>query len=126
MWSRGSGLLNANAVFIALFAIAAILFPFAAFGMAYLLRPKRPSPEKSVTYESGMLTQGETWVRFRAQYYIYALVFVLFDVETIFLYPWAAAYHRLGLFALLEGFVFIAILTAGLVYAWAKGDLRWT
>lgn len=119
-------MLNANAVFIALFAIAAILFPFAAFGMAYLLRPKRPSPEKSVTYESGMLTQGETWVRFRAQYYIYALVFVLFDVETIFLYPWAAAYHRLGLFALLEGFVFIAILTAGLVYAWAKGDLRWT
>ena len=119
-------MVSSNAIFVGLFIVAAIAFPFAAFGMAYLLRPKRPSPEKSVTYESGMLTQGETWVRFRAQYYIYALVFVLFDVETVFLYPWAAAYNRLGVFALVEGFLFIAILAAGLVYAWAKGDLQWS
>ncbi|MGQ9552928.1 MAG: NADH-quinone oxidoreductase subunit A [Anaerolineae bacterium] len=119
-------MVNSNAVFIGLLIVAAVLFPFAAFGMAYLLRPKRPNPEKAVTYESGMLTQGETWVRFRAQYYIYALVFVLFDVETAFLYPWAAAYNRLGLFALVEGFIFIAILAVGLVYAWAKGDLQWS
>jgi NADH-quinone oxidoreductase subunit A len=116
----------ANTIFVGLFVVAAILFPFAAFAMAFLLRPKRPNAEKATTYESGMTTRGETWVRFRAQYYVYALVFVLFDVETVFLYPWAAAYNRLGLFALVEGLVFIGILAAGLGYAWAKGDLQWS
>ena len=117
--------MNANAVFIGLYIVAAIVFPAIAIGAAYLLRPKRPTPEKATTYESGMTTRGETWVRFRAQYYMFALMFVLFDVETVFLYPWAAAFNRLGLFALVEGFLFIAFLAVGLVYAWAKGDLRW-
>ncbi len=117
---------NTNAVFVGLFVVVAVAFPFLAFGVAYLLRPKRPTAEKQTTYESGMTTRGETWVRFRAQYYVYAFVFVLFDVETVFLYPWAVAYNRLGLFALVEGFAFMAILALGLAYAWAKGDLRWT
>lgn len=118
--------MNPNAVFIGLFVVAALLFPVAAFVAAYILSPKRPTPEKATTYESGMQTRGETWVRFRAQYYIYALVFVIFDVETIFLYPWAVAYNRLELFAFIEGVIFIGILAGGLVYAWAKGDLHWT
>lgn len=114
-----------NTAFLVVFVLVAILFPFLAFTVAYFLRPKRPTKEKATTYESGMTPRGQAWVRFRAQYYIYAFLFVLFDVETMFLYPWAVAYNRLGLFALLEGFVFVGILAFGLAYAWAKGDLRW-
>jgi len=116
---------TSNSIFIGLHIVAAIAFPFLAFFAAYLLRPKRPNPEKSTIYECGLDTRGETWVRFRSQYYIFALVFVLFDVETVFLYPWAVAYKGLGFFALVEAVVFIAILAAGLAYIWAKGDLRW-
>ena len=70
-----------------------------------------------------MRTYGETWVRFRIQYYIYALMFVVFDIETVFLYPWAVSYAGLGAFALVEMVVFLVILLVGLVYAWAKGVL---
>ena len=80
---------------------------------------------KSSTYECGLETVGETWVQFRVQYYIYALVFVIFDIETVFLYPWAVAYNKLGLFALVEMFIFLAILAGGLIYAWRKGALEW-
>ncbi|MGI6208297.1 MAG: NADH-quinone oxidoreductase subunit A [Anaerolineae bacterium] len=119
-------MVSPNTAFLVVFVLVAILFPFLAFTVAYFLSPKRPNPEKATTYESGMTTRGDVWVRFRAQYYIYAFLFVLFDVETMFLYPWAVAYNRLGLFALVEGFIFIGILAFGLAYAWAKGDLRWT
>ena len=111
--------------FIGLFVLVAIAFPLLALGVAYLLRPKRPNPVKSSTYECGLETIGETWVQFRAQYYIYALVFVVFDIETIFLYPWAVAYGKLGLFALAEIALFAVILAGGLGYAWRKGALRW-
>jgi len=117
--------LQANYVFIGLFAVVAILFPVIAVGLAYFLRPKRPHPVKSSTYECGLQTHGPTWVRFKAQYYLYALVFVVFDVETVFLYPWAVAYNRLTAFALLEMFIFLAILIVGLAYAWRKGALEW-
>jgi len=93
--------------------------------MAFLVRPKKPDPIKESTYECGLETIGETWVRFRVQYYIYALVFVIFDIETVFLYPWAVAYNQLGLFALVEMFIFLAILVGGLAYAWRKGALEW-
>lgn len=118
--------MNQDAAYIGLLIVAAIAFPFIAFGVARLLAPRRPTTEKVTTYESGMQTRGETWVRFRSHYYVYALVFVLFDVETVFLYPWAVAYNALPLYAFLEGFAFVAILAAGLIYAWAKGDLHWT
>jgi NADH-quinone oxidoreductase subunit A len=111
--------------FIGLFALVAILFPLIGFAMAYIVRPKRPNPIKSSTYECGLETIGETWVQFRVQYYIYALVFVIFDIETVFLYPWAVAYNKLGLFALVEMFIFLAILVGGLIYAWRKGALEW-
>ena len=112
-------------VFIGIFAIIAILFPVIALGLAFVVRPKKPNSIKSSTYECGLETIGETWVQFRVQYYIYALVFVVFDVETVFLYPWAVAYNKLGLFALVEMFIFLGILVGGLAYAWRKGALEW-
>ncbi|NIN98145.1 MAG: NAD(P)H-quinone oxidoreductase subunit 3, partial [Anaerolineae bacterium] len=75
--------------------------------LGFVLRPRKPGPVKKSTYECGLETIGETWVRFRVQYYIYALIFVIFDVETVFLYPWAVAYNQLGLFALVEMFIFL-------------------
>jgi NADH-quinone oxidoreductase subunit A len=111
--------------FIAIFVIVAILFPFVALGVAWLLRPKKPGPSKTDPYECGQPTPGATWVQFRAQYYIYALVFVVFDIEAAFLFPWSVAYHRMGLYAWVEAFLFLSILTVGLVYAWRKGALRW-
>ena len=111
--------------FLGLLLIAAILFPLAAMFMAFLVRTKKAGPVKKSTYECGLETIGETWVRFRVQYYIYALVFVVFDIETVFLYPWAVAYNQLGLFALVEMFIFLGILVGGLLYAWRKGVLEW-
>ncbi len=110
---------------IGLITIVAVVFPFVALGLAWVLRPKKPNPIKSQTYECGLETYGETWVQFRAQYYLFALVFVVFDIETVFLYPWAVAYKKLELFALVEMFIFLAILVVGLVYAWRKGALEW-
>jgi NADH-quinone oxidoreductase subunit A len=111
--------------FVALFLLIAVAVPLLAMGMAWLLRPHRPGPIKSMTYECGLQTTGETWVQFKVQYYLYALIFVLFDVETVFLYPWAVAYNRLPMFALVEMVVFLGILAIGLLYAWRKGALEW-
>ena len=105
--------------------IAAVSFALAPLLVVFLIAPRKRSAAKEDTYECGVKTYGETWVRFRIQYYIYALMFVLFDVETVFLYPWAASYWALGPYALVEMVVFLAILFAGLAYAWAKGVLRW-
>jgi NADH-quinone oxidoreductase subunit A len=105
--------------------VVAIAFPVVVLLLAYLIRPKKPTKVKQSIYECGLETIGETWVQFKAQYYIYALVFVVFDVETVFLYPWAVAYDSLVLFALVEMFIFLAILFAGLIYAWRKGALEW-
>jgi len=117
--------MSQDAAYIALLIVAVVAFPFVAIGVARLLAPRRPTPEKATTYESGMQTRGETWVRFRAHYYVFALVFVLFDVGTVFLYPWAVAYRGLPFYAFVEGFAFVAFLAAGLIYAWVKGDLHW-
>jgi NADH-quinone oxidoreductase subunit A len=111
--------------FIGLLAVIALLFPVAGLVFAWLIRPKKPGPIKQSIYECGLETFGETWVQFRVQYYIYALVFVIFDIETVFLYPWAVAYNKLGLFALVEMVIFLGILLGGLLYAWRKGVLEW-
>ncbi len=111
--------------FIGILTVIALLFPAAGLGFAWLIRPKKPGPIKQSIYECGLETFGETWVQFRVQYYIYALVFVVFDIETVFLYPWAVAYNKLGLFALVEMVVFLVILAGGLAYAWRKGVLEW-
>jgi NADH-quinone oxidoreductase subunit A len=111
--------------FIAIFAIIAIVLPVVGLAVAWLLRPKKPNPIKNATYECGMETIGDTWIQFKAQYYLYALIFVVFDVEAVFIYPWAIAYNKLGLYALLEMILFVAILVGGLLYAWRKGALEW-
>lgn len=111
--------------FIGVFIIFALAFPFIGLGAAWLLRPHRPAPIKQSTYECGLETIGETWVQYKVQYYLYAIVFVIFDVETMFLYPWAVAYNQLPMFALVEMFVFLLILGVGLAYAWRKGALEW-
>lgn len=111
--------------FIAIFAVIAFALPVIGLVMAWFLRPKKPNPAKNATYECGMETIGDTWVQFKAQYYLYALVFVVFDVEAIFIFPWAVAYNQLGLYALTEMVLFVAILLGGLLYAWKKKALEW-
>jgi NADH:ubiquinone oxidoreductase subunit 3 (subunit A) len=110
---------------IAVLAIIAIGLPVIGLGLAWLIRPKKPNPAKNATYECGMETIGDTWVQFKAQYYLYALIFVVFDVEAVFIFPWAVAYNKLGLYALVEMILFVAILVGGLLYAWRKGALEW-
>ncbi|MFQ6100294.1 MAG: NADH-quinone oxidoreductase subunit A [Anaerolineae bacterium] len=111
--------------FIGVFLVVALIFGVAPPFMAFLVRPKKPNPRKAETYECGMQTHGETWVQFKAQYYIFAIAFVVFDVEAVFLLPWALAYNALGLYAVIEAIIFILILLGGLVYLWRKGMLRW-
>ena len=115
----------ANYAFIGIFTIAAITFPVLPLIISRFVRPRQPTPVKQATYECGLEAIGDIWVQFKVQYYLYALAFVVFDIETIFLYPWAVAYNSLGLFALLEMGVFLVILTIGLIYAWRKGALEW-
>lgn len=102
------------------------LVPVLALGASAFVRPKRPGQERRTTYESGMEPIGGAWIQFNIRYYMFALVFVVFDVETVFLYPWAVAFSRLGLLAFIEALVFIAILVIALVYAWRKGALEWS
>lgn len=111
--------------FVLVYLVVLFLFPAVAFGAAWLVRPHRPGPIKRSTYECGLETIGETWLQFRVQYYIFALVFVVFDVETAFFYPWAVAYHQLPLFALVEVLIFVLLLVFALAYAWRKGALQW-
>ena len=116
---------NQDLLFIGVFLLLAPVFPILALLIPRIIAPKKPNEIKLQTYECGIETVGESWVQFRAQYYIFALVFLVFDVETVFLFPWAAAMDKLPLFAVLEGVLFILILVAGLIYAWRKGALQW-
>ncbi len=116
---------------IALFAIAAVTFPVLPLVLSWVLRPKKPNKSKKTTYECGLEFEDlpeeaqQVWVQFRIQYYIFALMFVVFDIEVVFLYPWAVAYNALGAFALVEMVIFLGILLMALAYAWRKGQLEW-
>jgi NADH-quinone oxidoreductase subunit A len=112
-------------IFVGFFFIIGVIIPGAAIAVAAILGPKKPSLMKGTTYECGIETVGESWVQFKAQYYIFALVFLVFDVETVFLFPWAVKLGELGMFAVIEGIIFILILIVGLVYTWRKGMLEW-
>jgi len=112
-------------IFIGIFLLLAPVFPAMALLIPRLIAPRKPNPLKSETYECGIETYGETWVQFKAQYYIFALVFLIFDVEIVFLFPWAVAFDQLPLFAVMEGVLFILILVVGLLYTWRKGVLEW-
>jgi NADH-quinone oxidoreductase subunit A len=102
-------------------------FVFVAGGLifAWLLRPHRPYPSKRTTYECGESPIGDTRIRFNIRFYIVALIFLIFDVEVVFLFPWATVYKDLGWFAFIEMLVFLAILLVGYAYVWRKGDLEW-
>jgi NADH-quinone oxidoreductase subunit A len=93
--------------------------------VASLLRPVKPNREKVMPYESGVDPVGEGWSQSQIRYYVFALLFVVFDVEAVFLFPWATQLERYGSFGLVEMGVFVAVLLLGLVYAWRKGVLRW-
>lgn len=112
-------------LFIGVFLVIAPVIPALALLIPRLIAPRKPNPLKNQTYECGIETVGETWIQFRVQYYIFALVFLIFDVEIVFLFPWAVAFDQLPLFAVLEGVLFILILVVGLVFAWKKGALEW-
>ena len=111
---------------LGVFLILTLVFPVAAMAAAWLFRVKSaPTREKLLPYECGVAPKGSGWMRFRVNYFLYALVFLVFDIETIFLYPWAVKFQSLGLFAFVEMIVFIAILALGLWYAWKEGALQW-
>lgn len=114
-------------LFVVLFIVLGILLPVGALWfIGPILRPNKPNPAKVTTYESGVVPIGDAHVRYNARYYLFALLFVVFDVETLFLYPWAASFHQLGRFALVEMLLFLVILVIGLIYAWRKRVLEWT
>jgi NADH-quinone oxidoreductase subunit A len=102
-----------------------IVFPFVMLTVAQVLQVKHPTPLKYTIYESGMQPYGDAKVRYDVKFYLYALLFILFDIESIFLFPWAVSLGQLGLYALIEMLLFVGLLAIGLFYAWRKGALRW-
>ncbi|HYZ92464.1 MAG TPA: NADH-quinone oxidoreductase subunit A [Actinomycetota bacterium] len=111
---------------VATLAAVILLFGVGTFVAWRALRPQRPNREKLENYECGIDPIGESWKQPNVRYYIFAFLFVVFDVEALFLFPWAVVYERLGLFAVVEMVLFVAILLFGLVYAWGKRVLEWT
>ena len=110
---------------VVVFGAAAVVLVGAMLGAGALLRPTRPQAQKYLNYESGVDPVGGGWSQSQIRYYIFALLFVMFDVEAVFIFPWAIRLESLGMFGLVEMLVFIVILALGLVYAWRKGVLRW-
>jgi NADH-quinone oxidoreductase subunit A len=110
---------------IGLFLVVAVIFPIIPLILTRFTAPRRPNPVKLEPYESGIPTIGPTHVQFPIRYYLYALMFVIFDVEVIYLFPWALVYDQLGLFAAIEMAIFIALLVVGLAYAWRKRAFEW-
>ena len=110
---------------VVIFMMAATAFGIGALLIGELLRLKRPYSEKLMPYESGNLPVGEPRHRFSVKFYIIAMLFVIFDVEAIFLYPWAVVFDRIGLYAFIEMVIFIVILFVGYVYAWKKEAFKW-
>ncbi len=112
-----------------LMIIFAGLTPFLLMAISQTVQIKHPSKLKYVAYESGMTPFGDSHVQFDVKFYMYALLFILFDIETVFLYPWAVAFDKLvalsGVFPLVEMFIFIVILMVGLIYAWRRDALKW-
>ncbi|MEE8340654.1 MAG: NADH-quinone oxidoreductase subunit A, partial [Candidatus Neomarinimicrobiota bacterium] len=108
-----------------LFVIIGAVLLIIALLIAKLLSPSRPSKNKLSTYECGEEAEGSTWVQFNIRYYVIALIFIIFDVEVLFLFPWAVVYKDLGWLAFIEMAIFLLILIVGLIYIWRKRDLDW-
>lgn len=107
------------------FVILAVIFVAGGLVTSKILRPKNPNKFKLAPYECGEDPVGPAWVKFNVRYYIVALIFILFDVEILFLFPWALVFKKMGWFALIDMFVFLGILIVGYVYVWMKGELEW-
>ena len=111
------------------FIVAALGFALSPLLLAWLwskfFSPRKPGPQKNAVYECVLEAKGDAWVRFRSEYYLYAIIFLIFDVETIFLLPFAVAFTGLSGFAFIEMMIFVFMLIAGLVWAWRKGVLTW-
>jgi NADH-quinone oxidoreductase subunit A len=103
----------------------AVFFALFLLLLSRMVRPWAPSSEKRVVYECGERPTGSPWIKFNIRFYVVALIFVIFDVEVVFLYPWAVIFRQLGLFAFVEMLAFLLILFVGLAYVWKKGDLEW-
>lgn len=112
---------------MAAFVIVGVIFAIVALSASWLLSPTKPTKGKGITYECGVDTIGPPWIRFRSGYYVFAILFVIFDIETIFLYPWALAMGKtaVGWFFFAEMLLFVSILLGGLFYAWKEGALEW-
>ena len=115
--------------FLALFAAVAIAFPLVLLSVARLwsrvFQPAKPSEVKNAVYECGVAPTGDSWIQFKAHYYLYAILFLIFDVEVLFLLPFAVAFNGLPAGALVVMLVFILLLAEGLVWAWRRGHLEW-
>jgi NAD(P)H-quinone oxidoreductase subunit 3 len=117
--------------FILILTVVAVIIPTSMILLSWLLRhlgirPSRYNHVKHEVYECGMETIGGRWTQFNSRYYLYALLFVIFDVETVFIYPWAVHFNKLGLFAFVEMLMFLLVLVVGWVYAWRKRALEWS
>jgi NADH-quinone oxidoreductase subunit A len=110
---------------VALYGVAGFLLVGGMLALGKLVRPSRPQPQKYINYESGVDPVGSGFTQSNVRYYIFALLFVMFDVEAVFIFPWAVRLEVLGVFGLVEMLVFIVILALGLLYAYRKGVLRW-
>jgi NADH:ubiquinone oxidoreductase subunit 3 (subunit A) len=114
---------------ISVFLAAALIFALSPLLLAYLwaraFSPQKPGPDKNAVYECGLESKGDAWVQFRSEYYLYGIIFLIFDVETIFLLPFAVAFTGLPVGAFLAMIVFLLLLVEGLVWAWRKGVLTW-
>ena len=107
------------------FGAIALVLAGLLLGIAALVRPNKPNAQKLIAYESGVDPVGDGWSQSQIRYYIFALLFVVFDVEAVFIFPWATQLERYGGFGLVEMGIFVFVLLLGLVYAWRKGVLRW-
>lgn len=111
--------------YIFFFFAVGVAFVGSAFAVSWLLRPHAPSPAKNAPYECGEIIKGPSRIQFNVRYYLFALIFVIFDVEVLFIIPWALVFKELGITAYLSMLTFMTILGVGLVYAWKKGALEW-
>lgn len=114
-----------NYLLVGMFGLLAFGVVGTFIGLASVFRPDRPTPAKVENYESGVDPVGDGWSQSQIRYYIFALLFVMFDVEAVFVFPWAVRLEAYGLFGLVEMVIFMFILALGLGYAWRKGVLRW-
>lgn len=105
--------------------MTAIALVVAAMTIAKLIAPRSYNPQKGEPYECGIPTRGKSWVQFKVGYYLFAILFLMFDIETVFLFPWAVVVEEVGMYALVSVTFFLVILILGLAYAWKKGALEW-